>query len=78
MSIATILLDLARKVAAATVPGAPEAIVAGTSLLDLVAAISPTLSEDDQRKLQEDLPALLVGMMRAVDQAVEDLGGASS
>ena len=76
--ITTQLLDVIQKVAAAVLPGAPAAIEAAKALVELVKAVAPTLSETDQRKLQEALPDLLAAMNTAVDQAIQDLGGANS
>lgn len=72
------LLDLMYKVAAAVIPGAPAALDAAKALVEFVKTVAPTLSETDQRQLQQALPDILSAMNAAVDQAIDDLGRGAS
>lgn len=69
------LINLAKTVAAAVLPGTSEAIAAGEAVLDLVKAVRPTLSATDQTALDAALPDLLNKMNADVDQALKDLRG---
>lgn len=69
------LIAVIKSVAQIAVPGAPAAIAAAKAVYDLATHVAPTLAEDDQRKLQQALPAIL-GMMNAdVDAAIKALKG---
>ena len=63
----------ARHLAQVITPAIPASIEAGRALLDLAQAVQPTLAEDDQRQLQQALPALLVKMNADVDAAIDAL-----
>lgn len=69
------LINLAKTVAAAVLPGTSEAIAAGEAVLDLIKAVRPTLSATDQTALDSALPDLLNKMNADVDQALKDLRG---
>lgn len=69
------LINLAKTVAAAVLPGTSEAIAAGEAVLDLIKTVRPTLSATDQTALDAALPDLLNKMNADVDQALKDLRG---
>lgn len=69
------LINLAKTVAAAVLPGTSEAIAAGEAVLDLIKTVRPTLSATDQTALDAALPDLLNKMNANVDQALKDLRG---
>lgn len=75
MSIVDNLIAVASATARAIGPSLPAAIEIGKTVKALAESVMPTLSETDQKKLQEGLPPLLSKMNLHVDQAVKDLGG---
>lgn len=75
MDIAS-LIAVVRTVGAAVMPEVPATIEAAKAVVALVNSVASTLGEDDQRQLQQALPALLDRMNAHVDRAVADLRGA--
>ena len=69
------LINLAKTVAVAVIPGSGQAIAAGEAVLDLIKSVRPTFSHPDQALLDAALPDLLAKMNRDVDQAIADLRG---
>lgn len=69
------LLNLAKAIAAAVIPGTSQAVEAAQAIAAVVAAIKPTLTSQDQAALDAGLKPLLDQMNRSVDQAVADLKG---
>lgn len=69
------LIAIAQRAVETIVPGIPATIETAQSIIEIVRDIGGTLAEDDQRALQQALPALLAKMNRDVDRAVSDLTG---
>lgn len=69
------LIAVIKSVAPVIDAAAPAAVAAAEAVYDFVVSVAPTLGEEDQRKLQQALPALLAKMNRDVDAAIKDLEG---